>query len=283
MPGARRWCYTLNNPKELIPFADSMRYHIYGEEVAPETGTPHYQGYVEFKKQVELSALKKLSGEAHWAPCRGDQASNIAYCKKEGKFHEEGVPGAQGHRTDLDAVKEDILAHHTKKMLYTNHFTAYARYKRNLDEMREVLLRSTEDREVEVIYLWGPTRSGKTRRAMVDRENTYRVPSPYTWWDRYDGQSTVVFDEFHGQIPITTMDEYLDRYPLDLPVKGGFVQAKYTRVWIVANVPITELYKGVPDEIRLAFQKRVNRIEYIGGDVQWDDSSPPSSPFHTDE
>lgn len=67
---------------------------IGGEEVAPTTGTPHIQGYIEFSDKARggervrpMSALG-LPKEVHWGdkngkPCRGTREENIEYCSKE--------------------------------------------------------------------------------------------------------------------------------------------------------------------------------------------------------
>lgn len=67
---------------------------IGGEEVAPTTGTPHIQGYIEFSDKARggervrpMSALG-LPKEVHWGdkngkPCVGSREDNIEYCSKE--------------------------------------------------------------------------------------------------------------------------------------------------------------------------------------------------------
>lgn len=82
----RAWCFTLNNytDEELAHMAKCVGKWIIGKEVAPETGTPHLQGYVEFPNARRLGGVKKLVTRAHWELAVADKLSNIKYCRKEG-------------------------------------------------------------------------------------------------------------------------------------------------------------------------------------------------------
>jgi len=46
---------------------------------------------------------------------------------------------------------------------------------------------------------------------------------------------SIIIDEFYGWIPWAFLLRLLDVYPLQLPVKGGFVPAHYDRVYITSN------------------------------------------------
>ncbi|WAE43137.1 MAG: replication associated protein [Cressdnaviricota sp.] len=82
-PLAARWCYTNNNPlpTESIPDSEVV-YHIFGNEIAPETNTPHQQGFVIFQKRLRLTAVKKFLPRAHWEIAKGTDEQNVTYCSK---------------------------------------------------------------------------------------------------------------------------------------------------------------------------------------------------------
>lgn len=63
-----------------------VRAFIIGFEVAPTTGTPHLQGYVEFSKRFSLTGVRRYLSTAHWEVARGDSDKNYRYCSKDGKF-----------------------------------------------------------------------------------------------------------------------------------------------------------------------------------------------------
>lgn len=90
---AKRWCFTLNNYTEdemvhLDHFFNTFGCEwIWGEEVGDgngvEKGTPHLQGYVEFPKRVRPVETVKCP-RVHWIRCKGNRASNVTYCTKDG-------------------------------------------------------------------------------------------------------------------------------------------------------------------------------------------------------
>lgn len=86
----RKWCFTLNNwteieEKEIISNFGTMAQYILGHEVGEE-GTPHIQGYLEFKNAVHMTSLKKVITRAHFETARGSSKQNYDYCSKDGDF-----------------------------------------------------------------------------------------------------------------------------------------------------------------------------------------------------
>jgi len=134
---ATRWCFTINNYSDediaTLSSWDSL-YLIYGKELS-ESGTPHLQGFVTFKKQKRLSACKKLHSTAHWEAAKGTSEQAADYCKKEGNFEEKGSLPSSGKRNDLesfkDAVKKGIL---DKKRLREEFSDICAKYPRFVNE-----------------------------------------------------------------------------------------------------------------------------------------------------
>ncbi len=88
---ARRWCIVWNNytQEELVKlkiYCDfNCKYFVLGEEIAPTTGTPHIQGYLEFKNQKVFSVLKKEWPKMNLQIAKGSRSQNLTYCSKDGK------------------------------------------------------------------------------------------------------------------------------------------------------------------------------------------------------
>lgn len=83
-----KWCFTLNNYTDveignMVPIIYKLcRYGIVAKEVGEE-GTPHLQGYIEFKtKQRPLGVFRNK--RIHWEKARGCREANIDYCSKDG-------------------------------------------------------------------------------------------------------------------------------------------------------------------------------------------------------
>jgi len=125
-PRAKRWVFTLNNYTEeevehLTTVGPTVEYLIFAKEIAPDTGTPHLQGFVVFHSQLYLAAVKAIVGErAHLEVARGSPSQNEKYCRKDDTpedciFSWGVLPGPQGRRTDLSeciAFGDAFLAEH---------------------------------------------------------------------------------------------------------------------------------------------------------------------------
>lgn len=66
-------------------------FHVIGKEIG-ENGTPHLQGYVEYKNPISFESLKKVNTRIHWEIAKGDRAANVKYCTKEGRATGTYVP-----------------------------------------------------------------------------------------------------------------------------------------------------------------------------------------------
>ena len=91
-PQAKHWCFTLNNPgeEEVPEWPVDVQYYVIGIETGA-SGTPHWQGYVCFTKQLRLTQLKRLMPRAHWEVMRGTPQQAADYCKKDGNYQEDGI------------------------------------------------------------------------------------------------------------------------------------------------------------------------------------------------
>ena len=102
MPGrnARNWCFTINNYTDLPQFdPDSMCYLTFGREVAPSTGTPHLQGYVQFNSRQYLTYLRSvISDRGRYTIAEGSPEDNRRYCQKDGDFEEFGELRTRGKK-----------------------------------------------------------------------------------------------------------------------------------------------------------------------------------------
>jgi hypothetical protein len=95
---ARGWTITLNNYteeeyKKLISgkHMNTVVKWIIGKEVAPDTGTPHLQGYFYFRNARALKKMKEINPRAHWEKAQGSPAQNFTYCSKENNFEQSGM------------------------------------------------------------------------------------------------------------------------------------------------------------------------------------------------
>lgn len=92
-PQNRAYVFTINNPVEnvpsdnplevLKPLEDKIKYAVWQLEKG-ENGTPHYQGYIQWKgRGRRLQGMKALLPRAHFEVAKGSSVQNKSYCTKE--------------------------------------------------------------------------------------------------------------------------------------------------------------------------------------------------------
>lgn len=272
MPGAKHWCFTLNNygPNDIhrleqLASGDSITYLCFGKETGA-SGTPHLQGYVSFSSRKSRNRAKQAIGSrAHLESAKGSPQQNRDYCSKDGDFTEYGtLPSGQGSRRDLEELKTAIESGCDLRTIQTQFFREYLRYPRAIESM---VLRNSSTRqwETQVKVLWGPTGTGKTRKVHeeVEASNLYSHPGG-RWFDGYEGHTDVLFDDFGGsEFKITYLLKLLDRYPMRVPIKGGFVQWVPKTIWITSNHHPEEWYQGAKQMHRDALERRLTTVELI--------------------
>lgn len=249
MTQSKNWLFTWNNPdydQEQPNVWPDVRYAVWQHEVG-DNGTPHFQGYVVFVKNMRLAALKKINETIHWEPRRGTHDQAKAYCTKadtrtDGPFFfgEDDEP-KQGKRSDLEEAAE-FAKDHTMAEVAETFPATFVRYNRGLAEYKNAI---TPDRTTatQLIIYWGPPRTGKSTRAQELWPDAFwlkRGRSGEPWWDGYDGHETVIIDEFYGWISVDTMTRLIDRFPMQVEHKGKSTKFTSQRVVVLSNKPPTE-------------------------------------------
>jgi len=65
--------------------------------------------------------------------------------------------------------------------------------------------------------------------------NVYIKEGCKDWWDDYDGTQDVLIDEFYGGFRWTYLLNLLDRFPMRVETKGGYVNFAPKRIFITSN------------------------------------------------
>lgn len=261
----RRWTYTWNNftctaGENWFPNAT---FHIYSHEKGLLEETPHLQGYLELKNGMTMSALLKKHPGCYFAVSNGNAKSNIDYVSKKdatwvGGPWTWGEPKAQGARTDLLEVQEQIADGATAEEIADESFPLWCRNHRAID--RYIAMKAPKrDWKTEVWIIWGTTGTGKTKMVYEKEENLFFKPDG-EWYDGYTGQEAVLFDDFMCDIKLTQMLRLLDRYPMQVPVKGDFVNWAPRRLYITSNLDPALWYSGCAQE---SIKALMRRIEFI--------------------
>lgn len=284
-PEAKRWCFTINNPflnydkeknihqqKEYQPFwffhgmlpVYDVEYIVVQMEKG-ENETPHWQGFIIFKKKKRLTWLKNhIDKRTHWEVARGTNKQASDYCKKPETFAADEVPcpneimprfewGTMPERTI--PKKDERLAEAVDEL-----DTIKEGYKRPADIDSLTLMQSgfipaykelTADilgpyrPKLQIITMVGPPATGKSFTIQNYFPNHGRcIYGNNGIWFQNPTAKVMVFEEFCGQIQLQRMLHLLDPYPMALEVKGGMRPAMFETVIITSNTKPDGWYRG---------------------------------------
>lgn len=250
--GSRSYCFTLNNPEGPLDLnKDEIRYAIYQEEEG-EQGTRHFQGYLELKKPMRLTAVKKLVpalARAHFETRKGTREQAREYCRKAdtqkaGPFEFGVWIAGQGERSDLQSVRRAIIDGKSDLELADEFFDQWVKYRQAFKEYR-LLKTGQRDWKTQFELFIGPPGCGKSLRAKSECPDAYWKPRD-EWWDGYQSQPYVILDDFYGWLPWDQLLRITDRYPLNVQVKGSTVPFQARKVVITSNSCPLTWYKRAP-------------------------------------
>jgi len=219
---ATAFCFTLNNYNDLeIQSLDENEfkytYLLYGYEIAPKTGTPHLQGYMQFKFCKRRDTLSRINPRIRWAEAKGSDEDNWTYCTKGLKYKEFGtrVLKQQGKRNDLDKIKEDLFNGRELEEIMLDNPMLYHKYGRTMEKnSRSIYRRLIKNWLTSCKWLWGKTGVGKSRQAFENFNplTHYVWRNDKGWQDDYNGEDTVIINDFRGEIAFQDLLQMIDRY-----------------------------------------------------------------------
>lgn len=295
---AKHYCGTVNNPtysdEEFREKLDALittgvlDYYVFQRERST-TGTPHFQVYVIFNKKSTIVKFKRLICErAHVEVCRGTPQDNYEYCTKvesriSGPYMSGELPvsAGRGSRSDLDAAIQTLNSTRSLREVATKHATTFVRCHRGLSAYLQVTC-ARRTWLTEFFVLYGEPGTGKTTHALSKHPDLFCLPPVQergtVWWDGYDGQDTVLIDDFRSFcIPYNLLFNYIDRTPLLVPVKGGMVPFLAKRVIATTNEHPRDWYSGLDASThfqRSALDRRITAIMHFKFDVDGVTPSP---------
>ncbi len=247
----KKWCFTLNNytPQEEKAIQDWECAHlVYGREVG-ESGTPHLQGYVNFRKASRLTAMKNnFCPRIHWEPCKVDEAS-INYCKKDGDVFEKDSR-QQGKRTDMDAIYKSAIEGKFADIA-RDYPSQFMRYHRGIYALRTAVNEPAPGwRQKEVLVNWGPPGTGKSRNFYDLYPDLCSMTCVNNFWSDYRGQRVVLFDDFTGSwCKRATFLQMLDGHRVRINVKGSYIWFSPEVICITSNMRPQDWYQMGPAAI----------------------------------
>lgn len=266
---------------EHVPFNGELHptliYAVWQGEIAPETKKFHYQIYAEFNKKMTYKQIQKAVGcNVHIKKATNTDDSRArcrAYCMKEdtradgcepteiGQWREK----AQGERTDLKAIAIKLQEGASLLDIAEEAPDTYMRNYKGLAQFKKLLLqkKAVKRKEMKVVILYGPTGTGKSQLAeeMAEerKEPYYKKTTADTWWTSYEGQKTVIIEEFRPEWrgwDISYILKILDKYACEVEIKGGDMPFLADFIIITSNDDPEHWYPGDWDKL----ERRIDEI-----------------------
>lgn len=262
----QRWCVTWNNPDKdgddvanRLDLDEKVKGYAFQLEKG-ESGTPHFQMYLEFKNAQYMSGVKKSVGNntIHCEKAMADKKANLKYCTKDDdRLAGPWIKGTcesekgQGKRTDQDKFAIDLLAAGkiTDELVekYPGMMVKYHNHAKTLLAAEKTRKAKAEDEAYwleqlankkagraygqqprKLTLFFGPSAVGKTTEAMMIAIDTYGE-MPYKksghnqWWCEYEAQKCVIIDEWRKDFTknIETFNDMTNLGAYRGEVKGG--------------------------------------------------------------
>ena len=279
------YCFTLNNyslPDDvdfIREFSQECVYLVYQYERG-ESGTPHFQGYFRFKSRRAFGAIRKRlsrNGQCrfHLESRRGTVEQAIAYCTDECKrdkqccesIVEYGIrPIGSGTRNDIRNCYNLVKSGTAAKDLYEQCTEVMVKYSRGMQACR-ILFENQRDFKTIVKWYYGSTGTGKSRAACDDSSHatTYWKSGASKWWDGYDGQETVIIDDYRCDLcPFHSLLRLFDRYPMQVEGKGTVHQFRSKLIIVTAPCRPEVMWRTRCQEDMGQLLRRIEEIKLFG-------------------
>ncbi len=297
---SRKWQITIQDPvknkvsdeyitEQLLKFVPD--YYCMCKEIGNKTKREHIHIFIYSKSPIRFTTLKNRFPMAHLEKAYGTIKENIDYIRKEGKwkgtskeettiegsFVEFGVVPTE--LVEKDATMGQLLENikNGKSIIEIIEDNPQLAFRiRDIETIRQTYLNekfSRENRDIICTYIFGESGIGKTFSIFkkygaenIARITNYNSSNGIMNFDNYDkSQDVLVFEEFHSQISIENMLNYLDVYPIKLPARYNNKVACYTKVYITSNVPFESQYAEYKMDLKkyAVYQAWCRRIHNI--------------------
>lgn len=298
---SRKYQITINNPKDKelehgeitsrLLSLKSLIYFCLSDEIGGKEHTYHTHIFCVFENPKLFSTIKNKFPEAHIETARGSCSANRDYVFKQGKWKDTekestSIPGTQMEYGELPeeracpkpelALLYELIKEGKSNAEILEEYPEYMFDITHIDRCR-LILRQEEFkntwRNLEVIYIYGKTGTGKSRFVMekYGYENVFRVTDYVHPFDTYNGEDVLMMEEFNSAIRMQDLLNYLDGYPLKLPARYSDKIACFTKVYFTTNLPLNDQYPNVKQDtpqVWAAFLRRINKVIWFKSETE---------------
>lgn len=231
------WLLTIPH-ENFTPFLPVGVQYIKGQlEQGQETGFLHWQIVVALFSRSRRRGVVAIFGEqGHYEPTRSAAATEYVWKEEtrisETQFEYGRKPFNRNKPTDWDSIRNAAIAGNFDEIPSDIFVRSYHQLRSiGKDYLQPVAM------ERRCSVFWGPTATGKSRRAWSEAGLSSYPKNPNTkFWDGYRLHEHVVIDEFRGRVDISYLLQWLDRYPVIVEVKGSATVLRADHIWITSNL-----------------------------------------------
>lgn len=258
------WLLTIGHHL-FTPWMPSGVVYIKGQlETGDNTGYLHWQVTVCFEKKVRVGYIKEKFGTSvHCVLTNSKKALDYVFKDETAvpntRFELGKLPLNRNSKADWEQIWAAAKEGKIDEIPADVRVRSYTSLKRiEKDYMRPEPI----ERKVRVFV--GPTGTGKSRRAWDEAGlDAYPKDPCSKFWDGYSGQQNVVIDEFRGQIGISHVLRWFDRYPVCIETKGSGSVLRAKNIWITSNLPPAEWYADLDAQTQAALMRRLEIEEML--------------------
>lgn len=247
-----------------------------GQYERGEQGRAHLQFAIYFsnaRKRKVVGEMDCWDQPPHLEPAKGTAVQIAAYCGKEdGRIAgpiEVGVRPMQGNRTDLHDIYRELRTEGKSIVEVADSYPGQFMRCGRMFANASLFFRPPAEKRW-FILLYGPTGTGKSRNARsILHGEPYYNHGGFKWWDGYQGERNVVFDDFSWEgAPAKELLRLGDWDPAMVQTKGGHIHHRSKWFIFTSNEAVEEWYEGgIRPGTRAALEGRFKYIIYIGTDV----------------
>jgi len=251
---------TLDQAEALVQNLQSRAtYLIYGKELAPTTGQPHLQGYLQLKKPARRTELVKLI-PCFWEPARASDDDNYDYCSKSQDIVEFGErrevnPGRReqnrwetnwgyARRGEFSLLDPQIALQHWS----------------NIRAIAKDFMEMPDGIDAPCgVWIYGEAGVGKSFMAREKYPDFYSKMCN-KWWDGYKQEPNVIIDDFDKGHAVLGhhLKIWADSYPFIAEIKGGGIAIRPKTIVVTSQYSIEEIWADA--ETRDAIKRRFKVI-----------------------
>lgn len=184
---------------------------------------------------------------------------------------EEWLKKGKSSNSEYDEMIQALYSGISPSELRKQYPKSYFRYHKSIKEVALEILseKANEFRHVEVSYIYGESRTNKTR-TIIDycekNEYSYYRVTDYDRdpFENYYDEKVLILDEYRANFALSNFLTYLEGYSRTfLPSRYSNKYALYDLVFIISNIPLPNQYPNIDNASKKAIKNRIKRVVHF--------------------